>query len=74
MSRWNDVPFSFIRDAQGSIVERAGLPKLTDAERATIEARNHAWQVYNRTGDDSELRRLGVLPLLDAQTGEAADL
>ena len=39
---------------------------------------NLAWQVYNQTGDDSELRALGVLPLLDAAeetapptTGEA---
>ena len=64
-SRWTDVPFSIVRDATGQIVERAGLPKLTDEQRETIEARNLAWQVYNQTGDDSELRRLGVLPLLD---------
>ena len=41
-------------------------PDLTDAQIETIEARNLAWRVYNTTGDDSELRRLGVLPLLDA--------
>ena len=62
-SRWTDVPFSVVRDASGRIVERADL---TDAQIETIEARNLAWQVYNTTGDDSELRRLGVLPLLDA--------
>ena len=65
-SRWTDVPFSVVRDASGRIVSRAGLPKLTDAQIETIEARNLAWRVYNTTGDDSELRRLGVLPLLDA--------
>ena len=65
-SRWNDVPFSVVRDASGRIVERAGLPDLTDAQIETIEARNLAWRAYNTTGDDSELRRLGVLPLLDA--------
>jgi hypothetical protein len=57
------VPFSVVRDASGRIVERADL---TDAQIETIEARNLAWRVYNTTGDDSELRRLGVLPLLDA--------
>jgi hypothetical protein len=62
-SRWTDVPFSVVRDASGRIVERADL---TDAQIETIEARNLAWRVYNTTGDDSELRRLGVLPLLDA--------
>ena len=65
-SRWTDVPFSVVRDASGRIVERAGLPELTDAQIETIEVRNLAWQVYNQTGDDSELRALGVLPLLDA--------
>jgi hypothetical protein len=69
-SRWTDVPFSFVRDSSGRIVERAGLPDLTDAECETIEARNLAWQVYNTTGDDSELRRLGVLPLLDGHESE----
>ena len=58
------MPFSIVRDATGQIVDRGG-PKLTDEQRETIEARNLAWQVYNQTGDDSELRRLGVLPLLD---------
>ena len=62
-SRWTDVPFSVVRDASGRIVSRAGL---TDAQIETIEARNLAWRVYNETGDDSELRRLGVLPSLDA--------
>ena len=62
-SRWTDVPFSVVRDASGRIVERADL---TDAQIETIEARNLVWRVYNTTGDDSELRRLGVLPLLDA--------
>ena len=62
-SRWTDVPFSVVRDASGRIVERADL---TDAQIETIEARNLAWRVYNATGDDSELRRLGVLPSLDA--------
>ena len=63
------MPFSFVRDANGRIVDRAGLPELTDAQIETIEARNLAWRVYNATGDDSELRRLGVLPSLD-EAGE----
>ena len=57
------MPFSIVRDISGEVVERADL---TDAQIETIEAQNLAWQVYNETGDDSELRRLGVLPLLDA--------
>ena len=64
-SRWTDVPFSVVRDASGRIVERAGLPDLTDAQIETIEARNLAWRVYNTTGDDSELRRLGIFPMVD---------
>ena len=63
------MPFSVVRDACGRIVSRAGLPELTDAQIETIEARNLAWRVYNTTGDDSELRRLGVLPSLD-EAGE----
>ena len=69
-SRWTDVPFSVVRDSSGRNVEWAGLPDFTDAERETIEARNLAWQVYNQTGDDRELRRLGVLPLLDGHESD----
>ena len=60
-----DVPFlGRSRREFGRIVERADLSDPQTS--STIEARNLAWQVYNTTGDDSELRRLGVLPLLDA--------
>ena len=64
-SRWTDVPVSVVRDADGDVVVRAGLPDLTDEQRESIEARALAWQAYNETGDDSQLRALGVLPLLD---------
>ena len=53
-SRWTDLPFSVVRDASGRIVERAGLPELTDAQIETIEARNLAWWVYN---DDRRRQR-----------------
>ena len=58
-SRWTE-PFASVHyRADGSLVEN---PELTEQESLRLERISDAWQVYNLTGDRSELVKLGILP------------